>query len=268
MFAPRVSNHRIERTAVLRPLIAATICLACSHAYAAELKLMVSGAMAEPIREIAQDFAHSNGDTLDIIVGTTQSQEKRIRAGEKPDLIEVNAESMQALERDGRILAGTRTKLARANIAVAVPKGAPVPALSTPDDLKRALLSARRIALTDPAIKSQATEAIQNLLRRIGAQQQVLAKVVPGSTGLDAVQKMARGDADLAISFESEIRPIAGAKFAGLIPAPLQDPTIFEGAVGAASASPDAAKALLREIVGQHGRDVLGRAGLEPLANN
>ena len=253
---------------VLGHLVAAASCLACSHAQAAELKLMVSGAMAEPIREIAQDLARRNGDTLDIVVGTTQSQEKRIKAGEKPDLIEVNADSMQALERDGRILPGTRAKLARANIAVAVPAGAPVPPLATPDDLKRALLSARRIALTDPKIKSQATEAIQKLLRRIGVQQQVLAKVVPGSTGLDAVHKMAQGEADLAISFESEIRPIAGVKFVALIPAPLQDPTIFEGAVGAASAHPEAAKALLREIASPHGRQILQSAGLEPLARN
>jgi molybdate transport system substrate-binding protein len=253
---------------VPRGVLAIAFCVACSDAKAAELKLMVSGAMAEPVREIAQDVAQHNGDTLDIIVGTTQSQEKRIRAGEKPDLIEVNADSMQVLEQDRRILAGTRTKLARANIAVAVPNGALAPPLATPDDLKRALLSARRIALTDPKIKSQATEAIQNLLRRLGVQQQLLAKVVPGSTGLDAVQKMARGEADLAISFESEIRPITGAKFVGRVPASLQDPTSFEGAVGAASAHPDAAKALLREIASPRGREILKRAGLEPLANN
>jgi len=253
---------------MLRRVVVLTLGVACSHAQAAELTLMVSGAMAEPIREIAQDFARRNGDTLKIIIGTTQSQEKRIRAGEKPDLIEVNADSMKALEQDRQILSGTRLELARANIAVAVPEGAPLPALATADNLKRTLLSARRIALTDPGIKSQATEAIQNLLRRLGIQDQILPKVVPGSTGLDAVQKMAKGDADLAISFESEIRPIAGVKFVGLVPAPLQDPTIFEGAVGVASANPDAATALLREIASPRGRDILKRAGLEPLAGN
>jgi hypothetical protein len=48
----------------------------------------------------------------------------------------------------------------------------------------------------------------------------------------------------------------------------LQDSTIFEGAVGAASRNPDAAKELLREIAGRQGRKVMTRAGLEPLSDH
>ncbi len=235
---------------------------------AAQLKLMVSGAMAEPIREIANDFARRSGNTIDLIVGTTQSHERRIRAGEIPDLIEVNSEAMSGLAKSGTIMPDTRVELGRANIAIAVPEGAAVPKLVTPDDLKHALLSARRVALTDPKIHSQATEAIQLLFRRLGVQEEISRKTVPGATGLDAVTKLAAGEADLAVSFESEILPVKGARFAGRVPDALQDPTVFEGAVAVASPNPGAAKTLLHDIAGPEGRQIIRRAGLEPLSPN
>ncbi len=262
----RASNRRIDvpRIAGLIAVLA-VFAFGCLPAAGAELTLMVSGAMAEPIRDIAQDFAGRHGDTVRVIIGTSQSQERRIKAGEKPDLIEVNSDAMLALEKQQLLLPGTRVELARANIAVAVPADVRSPKIDTPEDLKRTLVSARRIALTDPKIRSQATEAIQKLLRRLGVQDAVLAKVVPGATGLDAVQKLADGEADLAISFESEILPIRGAKLAGRVPAALQDPTTFEGAIGASSSNPETARAMLHEITGESGRMVLERAGLEPV---
>jgi molybdate transport system substrate-binding protein len=229
---------------------------------------MVSGAMAEPIRQIAQEFARHNGYSINLIVGTTQSQARRIKSGEKPDLVEVNAAAMDVLQQGMEVVPKTRIELARANIAVAVPDAATVPKIVTPDDLKRVLISAHGVALTDPKIRSQATEAIQNLFRRLGIQNEMLRKTVPGTTGLDAVQKMADGQADLAISFESEILPIKGAKFVARVPVGLQDATVFAGAIGASSTQPDAANALLREIAGPRGREIIRRAGLEPLTAN
>lgn len=237
-----------------------------ADAHSAQLKLMVSGAMAAPIREIANDFARRNGDSIELIVGTTQEQEQRIRSGEIPDLIEVNSAAMSGLAQGGMIMPDTRVELGRANIAIAVPEGTVAPNIATPDDLKHALLSAKRIALTDPKIRSQATEVIQHLFQRLGIQDELSRKTVPGTTGLDAVLKMARGEADLAVSFESEILPVKGAHFVGRLPDALQNPTVFEGAIAAASTNRADAKALLQDIAGPNGRAIILRAGLEPLS--
>ena len=86
---------------------------------AAQLKVLVSGAMAHALEEISQDFARKNGHTLDFQVGTTGGLQDRVRAGEKADLIEVTSAGMDALEKEMLVLPGSRVELARALIGVA-----------------------------------------------------------------------------------------------------------------------------------------------------
>jgi molybdate transport system substrate-binding protein len=76
---------------------------------------------------------------------------------------------------------------------------------------------------------------------------------------------MVDGNADITISYVSEILPIKGAKLVGPLPAAIQSPAVFTGAVGAASANPEAARALLRAMAGPEGRGAIMDAGLEPL---
>src|SRR5262245_47725877 len=106
--------------------IAATIALvfASAGAFAAELKVMVSGAMAHALEEISKDFAKKNGHTLDFIVGTTGVLQDRVRKGEKADVIEVTSVGMDQLEKEKLVAPGTRVEIARANIGVAVRDGA------------------------------------------------------------------------------------------------------------------------------------------------
>jgi molybdate transport system substrate-binding protein len=59
---------------------------------------------------------------------------------EPADVIVLAAPGMDALEKEKRILAGSRIDLARALIGVAVKAGAPVPDLSTSTPSKAALL--------------------------------------------------------------------------------------------------------------------------------
>ena len=235
------------------------------HAHAADLKIMVSGAMAHAIREIAEDFVRRNGDTLDFTVGTTGVLQDKVRAGEKPDLIEMTSGGMDALEKEQRVLPGSRVELARANIGIAVGDGAAQPDISTPASLKQTLLSARAIAYIDPKTGGQAGAAIVRLLQRLGIAEEAAKKSVYGKTGAEALQKTADGRADVAIAFISEILPIKSVKLVGPLPAALQDPSSFAGAIGAGSANPQAARALLQEISSARAAQIIRQAGLEPL---
>ena len=201
-------------------------------AQAAQLKVMVSGAMAHALQEIATDFAKKNGHTLDFIVGTTGVFQDRVRKGEKVDVIEVTNVGMDALEKEKLVTPGTRADLASALIGVAVRDGAPVPDISTIDALKARLVAAKSVAWIDPKIGGQAGAAIVSLLQKMGIADEVAKKSVYGKTGADAVQKMAAGEADIAISFVSEIKPIKGAKLVGPLPAPVQNPSTYSGAIG------------------------------------
>ena len=124
-------------------------------------------------------------------------------------------------------------------IGVAVRDGAPVPDISTVDALKARLIAAKSVAWIDPKVGGAAGAAIVILLQKMDIADEVMKKSVYGKTGAEAVQKMAAGEADIAISFISEIKPIKGAKVVGPLPAAVQSPATYAGAVGVNSANPE-----------------------------
>lgn len=239
--------------------------LVAAPADAAVLKVYVSGAMAHALEEISQDFTKKNGHTLEFVVGTTGTIQDRIRKGEKPDLVEITNVGMDALEKEKLIMPGTRVDLAAGLIGVAVPVGAASPNIATADALKQRLLSARAIAYINPQGGGQAGAAIVGMLDKMGISEQVKGKTVFGSTGADAVQKMAAGQADIAISFVSEIMPIKGARLVGELPKDLQNPSVYTGAIGAGAANPEPAKALLAAMKNAESQKIMREAGLDPV---
>lgn len=257
-----MSRYSIAALAVSLPLA-----LTAANANAAQLKVMVSGAMAHALQEVSEDFAKKNGHTLDFVVGTTGVVQDKVRAGEKADVIEVTAVGMDALEKEKLVVPGTRVDLARALIGVAVRDGAPVPDISTVDALKARLVSAKSVAWIDPKVGGQAGAAIVSLLKKMDVADEVMKKSVYGKTGAEAVQKMVAGQADIAISFISEIKPIKGAKVAGPLPAAVQNPATYAGAIGVNSTNPEAARALLKTMAGPESHPVMVAAGLEPIAH-
>jgi molybdate transport system substrate-binding protein len=236
-------------------------------AEAAELKVMASGAMAHALNEIATDFAKRNGDMLSFTTGTTGALSGKLRGGEPVDVIEVTSAGMDALEKDKLVVAGTRVELARALLGAAVSVGAPAPAIATEADLKRTLLAAKKVAYIDPKVGGQAGAAIMSMLRKLGIEDAVVKKSVYGKTGADAVNHMVHGDAEIAISFTSEILPIAGAKSVGLLPASLQNPSSYAAAIAVKSENKDTARALLAAMKTPEAQAIMVKAGLEPVAN-
>ena len=244
---------------------AIALLIAAPAAHAAQLKVMVSGAMAHALQDISEDFAKKNGHTLDFVVGTTGVIQEKVRAGEKADVVEITSAGMDALEKEKLVVPGTRAELARALVGIGVKDGAAVPDIATPDSLKARLQSAQKVAYIDPKVGGQAGATIVALLQKLGIYDEVVKKSVYGKTGAEAVQKMVAGEADIAISFTSEILPIKGAKLVGALPPALQKPSSYAGAIGANSANPEAARALLAAMQSAEAGRVFVAAGLDPV---
>ncbi len=246
-------------------LAALPLFLTASPADAAQLKVYVSGAMAHALEVISEDFAKKNGHTIELVVGTTGTIQERVRKGEKADLIEITNVGMDALEMEKLVVPGSRIDLARGLIGIAVPEGAASPNIATPEAVKQRLLSARSVAYINPQGGGQAGAAITGMVAKMGITQQLAGKTVYGSTGADAVGKMAAGQADIAISFVSEIIHVKGAKLVGELPKELQSPSLYSGAVGSGAANPAAARALLQAMQSAESQKIMREAGLDPV---
>jgi len=247
--------------------VVASLLLAASPGAAAELKVMVTGSMAAPLREIAENFAQRRGHTAAVTAGITTTVTATLQAGEKADLVEVTSVGMDQLARENLIRSESRVEIARALIGLAVRDGAALPDISTQEAVARVFRGAQSITYVNPRFAGQVGTNMMTFLDRVGVREDVAKKAALAFTGEEAVQKVAKGEADIVIAFVSEIIPVRGVKWLGPLPTDLQVPTSYSAAIGAGSTDPELARALIVAIMSAEGRRVITDAGLEPVAH-
>ena len=230
-----------------------------------EVRVFVGGAVTEPVKEAGAAFARASGNTLVYVTDTTGALQKRLAAGEKADLVILAGPGMDMLQKANLVVAASRVDLARALIGVGVRAGAPSPDLSTPDTFKAALLKARSVSYVNPASGGTSGTYFEGLMQRMGIADAMKPKIVYRTQGSEVADAVAKGEAELGISFTSELRPNKGVKVAGTLPAAIQLPTVYSAAVATTSGHGDAARAFLRTLAGAEGRAAVTKAGLEPL---
>ncbi len=247
-------------------LIASAVLLfAANAADAAQMKLLVAGSMQEPFKEVGAGFGKKNGHTIEYIADTTGALQKRMRAGEKVDIILLSSAGMDAMEKEHLVVPGTRVDLAIAAIGVSVKAGAPSPDLSSADAFKKMLLSARSVAVVDP--KAGGTSAIyfEGLFQRMGIAGEIEKKVVYGQQGSQVASAVADGRAEIGMTFISEMLPNKGVKIAGPLPPAVQNATNYTVAIPANAPNPDASRAFIAAMRTPEARAAIVHAGLEPL---
>lgn len=231
---------------------------------AAELKVISAGAVRGLIAGIIADYSQRSGDRFDFKVGTTGQLRRIIAAGEAADLIIASAPLMAELEASGKMIAGSRADLGRVGIGVAVREGAPAPDLSSPEAFKQLLLTARSVAYTDPREGGTSSAYVLGVLARFGITDAVTGKAVLTKGGHEAVDKVAHGEAEIAVSLMSEIVTMKGARLAGPVPAALQQYTVYAAAIPASSTAPAAARAFIAALVSAEMAERWRAAGFEP----
>jgi molybdate transport system substrate-binding protein len=185
---------------------------------------------------------------------------RRLHDGETFDLVVLAADAIDKLMDAGRIIAGSKTALARSHVAIAVRCGAHKPAVDTGDALRDALMSARSIGYsTGPS-----GVALQKLFARWGIAETLRGRVVQAPPGIPVGTLVARGDVELGFQQLSELMHVEGIDVIGPMPPGLEIVTTFSGAICAASTQPDAARLLLTFIRSPVADEAKRRHGMQP----
>src|SRR6266508_2457463 len=129
---------------------------------------MCARAMQQPMQQLARAFGDTKGQNVEFRFGTVGALKQRLAAGETADLIIASLALITELEKTGAIMAGTRTVLGHTSIGIAGRAGAPASDVSTVESFRRALLSARAIAVTDAAAGGSAGVYLPSLFERLG----------------------------------------------------------------------------------------------------
>src|ERR1700733_5940507 len=157
-------------------LTAIPLALAAGQAGAADIYVVGAGAIEEPFEALTAEFSRETGHKVHAIFGPVGGMQAKLKGGEKADVIVLSAAAMDALDKDGSLVAGSRAELGRAVVGIGGRAGASQPDISNPDALKKTLLAARTIAYTNPAAGGTAGIYLNGLLDRMGITEEVKKK--------------------------------------------------------------------------------------------
>jgi molybdate transport system substrate-binding protein len=223
--------------------------LLAAPASAAEIKVTSAGAVRGLMAQIIDDYSRQTGQKFDFTVGTTGQLRAIIASGWPADMIIVSAPLMEELEKTGNLTPGSRADLGRIGIGIVVRDGARVPDVSTAEAFKKAMVDAPRIAITDPTAGGSTAVHLTGVYKNLGITDIIMKKAVMQVGGKEVAEAVAAGQAEIGVTFISEIIPIKGAKLVGPLPPTLQDYVVYAAAIPKASTDPTAARAFINALI-------------------
>jgi molybdate transport system substrate-binding protein len=231
----------------------------------ASLKVASARSLQEVLRPLGAAFGDRVGSRIDFLFGPVGTVRDRLAGGETADVIILSDTLIAALERDGRIVAGSRRDIGRVGIMLAVRAGTAAPDISTPELFKAALIDARAIACSDPAIGGSAGTHFAALLQRFGIEAAVGPKLIKCSTGIKTAEAVASGEAEIGITLLPEMLPVKGVVPAAPLPPELQKYTTYVAGISTDCRVPELAAAFIRAAAEPGRAAAWKEAGVEPL---
>jgi len=181
---------------------------ASAPAAAVELTVLSAGAVEPGLHAFAEVAKRETGHSLSIRFNTGPQIAKRLADGEAFDILISPPPALAQAQKDGQIVADTKTPVGRVGAGVVVKAGAPLPDVSSVDALKRAVLAADAVAYN--------TASTGIYLDKLFAQLGILDAIKPRTTrypdGASVMEHVIRGNGR-EIGFgaiESPLRDVGG----------------------------------------------------------
>jgi molybdate transport system substrate-binding protein len=226
---------------------------------AAEVKTFVTGAARAAYETLAPKFERASGHKLVSHFDLPPALVRKIDAGEPYDVI-ILSYDVEALIKQGQVVADSRTVFGRVGVGVAVRQGSPKPDFSTVEAFKQSLLDAKTIATSG---EGSSGRYVASLIERLGIAEQVKPKIRSGAAGASA-QMLSRGEVDFVVSGLPPLIGTPGIEWLGYLPEEINSWLVFSGGVGVNAKEAEAGRALLKFLATPAALAVFKANGLEP----
>jgi molybdate transport system substrate-binding protein len=223
------------------------------------LQLWATNAFQSVLKPLAQPLQQAAGACAIEYRSSNMILAEAARGG-RADALIATRPALEQLAREGVVDGATIADLASAGLGLGVRAGTPLPDVSSPEAVKRALLAARSIVYSSTG--ASATYFL-DMVTRLGIAREVKTKAIVYSGGLVG-EVVAKGEAELCAQMVSEIVAVPGVVLAGALPPEFRNPTMFAAALFRQARSADAARAYLAVLASDAARPVFERAGMTP----
>jgi molybdate transport system substrate-binding protein len=227
-------------------------------AEAADLIILTNQGATPGVRELAAAFGRATGHKVTVLQEEGAALERRINDG-PADLVTGNPPVIDALVKNGKVVASTVTPFVLAGLGLSVRAGARKPDISTVDAYKATLLAAKSIGYSRGCSGTNIAEGIAQL----GLTEQLKARTT-FTTGGPVTDYLARGDFEIGIQQTNIMVGVPGTDYVGPLPGSLNKPCPSSVALLTVSKEPDAARAMIRFMISPEAAPLLRKTHVEP----
>jgi molybdate transport system substrate-binding protein len=226
------------------------------------LKVLTGGAFKPVVMDLIPDFEKQTGHKVTVINDTAGALNQRIRTGEPFDIVIAPTTTLEPLAAEGKVVDESMTPFGKVGVGVAVALSARTPNIGSVEGLRRTLLDARSVAYVNPMSGGTSGIYVERMFQSMGILSDMRKKAVMTNGGL-AGDKVARGEAEIALQQASELRLVPSIRFAGMLPEGVQSWTVYAGALSPAARNKDSALTLMSIFADPSIEPILKRRGLE-----
>jgi molybdate transport system substrate-binding protein len=259
---PLSVDNTMRASLHITALTALTLIASSALAIAAEVRVLSLGSTQIAAKAIAAEFEKQTGHKVTFTIRPPFDIDKEL-AAKTFDTVILSVPAMDNHDEAGDLAPMSRVALARVGVGVVVKEGGPIPDVSTPEKLKAAVLAARSLTHTDPAIPNTSGAMAGAALAKLGILDEVKGKTRHATLAVGG-ELVAKGEVELGFFNLSEIPK--GVIVAGALPSPLQGYTVYEAAVLSKGSTDQAATAFVKYLASAPAAAHWSEAKLEPAA--
>lgn len=226
------------------------------------LNVLGGGAAQGLVSSLARKFSVLTGCEIEGQFGAVGVMADRLRGGVKADVVILTATIIARLAEEKLIVPASIADIGLVETAIAVRAGDPLVTVNDAAALRLALLAADAIFVPDIRT-STAGIHVAKILQQLGIADEVTARLKIHHNGATAMRHLAASPArrPIGCTQATEIISTPGVTLSGSLPPGCELSTMYTAAVTTATASPEAAKALIDLLTGVEQAGLRQQAG-------
>lgn len=226
------------------------------------VNVLSGGAAAAVVKGVQAQFERETGSRINGNYSAVGEMRDKLVAGAPCDVVILTQPLITQLIASGHVVQGSAQSLGLVKTGVAVKAGTPYPPISNREELAAAFRAAKAIYHPDPE-KATAGIHFMNVLKALGLDQELKARLRPYPNGATAMGEMARSSEPglIGCTQETEINYTPGVELAGSLPKEFELATDYTLGICTKAQQPELAQKLAGMLAGAASETIRRQGG-------
>jgi molybdate transport system substrate-binding protein len=224
---------------------------------AADITAMSDSPLEPALTKVVDLYRQQTHNQITLMFAPSPVVKKRIEGGEAADVVIVQPDFAENLEKSGKVNAGDRPIIAHVGVGLGNRKDAPAYDISTAGKLKNTLLSADLIVFN----RVKSGQAFANTLERLGIADTLKPKIMRTAPN-DIFEPVLKGKGnDMVAGTIPLIATTPGIKLLGPLPGDLQSTLTYTAVLLANTSQRDTAEGFIKFLMSPQAKEIFAANG-------